>query len=148
MDVEGQEGFARTLNVSLSVYVPTDFQAARVALLLEPDQKAAGVKAEVRTDGKPTAVAVEMGGQGRWFWMTTDVSAGSHVLEFGLHLPVDMRGRVKISGWLRGNQLLVKKDLQLIFRADQSLSAPPEDVLPTSSQFKRLTYPIFEEVVP
>jgi hypothetical protein len=148
MQVEGQEGFARTLNISLSAYVPTDFQSARMALLLEPDQKAVGVTAEARMDGKSAAVAVEVGGQGLWYWMTTDVSAGSHTLEFGVHLPAQIRGRVKVSGWLRGKRLLAKKDLELRSRAGQTISAPPEDVLPTSSQFKRATYAVFEEVVP
>jgi hypothetical protein len=148
MHMEGQQGLARTLNISLSANIPSDFQVARMALLLEPDQKAVGVEAQARTDGKPAAVAVEMGGQGFWYWMTTDLSAGSHTLEFSLHLPLEMRGRVKISGWLRGKRLLVKKDIQLRSRAGQTLSAPPEDVLPTSSQFERETYPVFEEVVP
>jgi hypothetical protein len=165
IQVRGEEGSARSLNISLTVGVPTDFQDSRIAVLLEPWTKSSGMKAspeddvltpltseglkaEIHADGKPAAVAVRKGNEGLWYWFTTDVGAGSHALEFNVQLPAEMRGRTKISGWFRGNRLLGKKDLRLTFKAGQRLSVPPGDVLPASSQIERETYAIFEKVVP
>ncbi len=147
IQMEGQEGSARNLRLSLSVQLPADFQMSTVALLLEPAQKTPEVKAALLANGKPAAVTVNKGGQGLWYWFTTELGRGSHALEFNLQLPSEMRGGAKVSGWLRAKRPLVAEDLRLRFKPGQRLSPAPEDVLPASSQIERKTYAIFDEFI-
>jgi hypothetical protein len=142
---EGPQNDAKSLRVSLSVQIPADFEESRVSLLLQPEQKTAGVKAEVRIDGKAAEVAVRKSEGDLWYWFSSDLAAGHHTLDFDLHLPAGPQGRMRISGWLRAKRRLASKELRLKFKAGHELTAPAENLLPTACEMERNTYALFDE---
>ncbi len=130
--------------ISLTVNVPADFRSTTASLLVECPQPVE-VRVEALDNGGPASIATEEGGKGLWYWFAADLTSGPHALAFTLHLPPEMAGRIRLSGWLRARRQLLSKNLRLTFKPGNQLAAPPEDPLPTSSGIEKLTYALFAE---
>lgn len=146
--LESGEGTAQTLRVSLSVQIPADFQESKVAVLLEPVKEIAGIQVEGRMDGHPTATALKKGAEGSWYWFVTNVDPGTHNVDLGIHLPANIEGRARISGWLLAKRRLERRELRLSFKTSERLAPPPDNLLPASSEVERKTYALFDQQAP
>jgi len=135
LQTTGAAGQPRTIRASLSVQVPADYREARLAFLLEPEGEVLDVKADAADNARPIALTLENGGRGAWHWFFTNLAAGRHELELTFHVPA-APGEIHFSGWLLTRRALAAQDLHI--------SAPPEDLLPASSEVQRGTHSLVE----
>ena len=135
LQTTGAAGQPRTIRASLSVEVPADYREARLAFLLEPEGDVRDVKADATDNARPITVTLENGGRGAWHWFFTNLAAGRHELELTFHVPA-APGEIHFSGWLLTRRALAAQELHI--------SAPPEDLLPASSEVQRATHSLVE----
>jgi len=131
--------------VSLTVQIPTDSHAATFGLLLQSAQPLGEVRAQLRVNAKAVLLSSRKSGQGLWYWYGTKLGAGSHALEFMLHLPAGLPAPPRISGWLRVRRKLASRELVWKFKPGQQMDDFPSDPLPASSDTERKTYHVFDE---
>ena len=136
----------RTVRVSLTVQTPADFRETKAALLVEPAQPAK-VSAEARDNGKSVTLTTSTSDHNLWSWFIADLTPGSHALEFTLQFPAEATGEIKLSGWLRAKRALAGRELRLTMKPGERAPTQPESSLPVTSEFQRVTYPLFERFV-
>ncbi|MEJ2007711.1 MAG: alpha-galactosidase [Acidobacteriota bacterium] len=139
--VKGEQGTAKTWEISLSVDVPRDFSDSKFALLLEPPANLPGVTATARDHGVSLPVQVENGGHSQWYWFMLRLTPGKHDLAIDLNFPQRARGPVKLSGWLLAHRLLASRTLT--FTAGKATATLSHDLLPHHSQVQAETYALF-----
>jgi hypothetical protein len=110
----------------LNVSVPEDFGKAEVAVLLElngrrPHEKVPTFKMVV--NGVSRDAAVE-GGDGTWFWVTSDLEKGRNRIECSIRFAEKEKG--KVSFWLMGDrQLFSQKVGRIAGGEDRIVPAKP-----------------------
>jgi hypothetical protein len=130
--------------VSLTVQIPADSQVATLGLLLQSAQPLGEVQADLRDTAQPGSLVSRKSSLGLWCWFGTQLGAGSHALEFTLHLPAGQPARPAISGWLRVRRKLAARELVLKRKAGQERDVLAGDPLPAASAIERKTYKVFD----
>ena len=130
---------------SLTVDIPADSQASAFGFLFQSPQPSNGVAAELLVNNKPVTLATRKSGQGLWTWFGTELTPGSHALEFHIHLASQQAVQGNLSGWLRLRRKLVARDLVATLKPGQDTNVPTRDPLPALSGVERKTYRVFDE---
>ena len=136
---EGAAGEARTVHLSTTVQVPSDYRQVRFAVLLEPDQENRGVKADGADSGQPLLLSTENGNRGVWHWFYTNLPPGKHSVDLTVHIPASPAG-ARISAWLLTRRTLASKEMP-------TQAIPSPSLLPADSGIERATYSLIEETI-
>jgi hypothetical protein len=140
---EGAAGEARTVHLSTTVQVPSDYRQALFAVLLEPDQENRGVKADGTDFGQPLLLSTENGNRGVWHWFYANLPPGKHAVDLTVHIPASPGG-ARISAWLLTRRALAAA-IYSPMRDNERLPSP--SLLPAESNIERATYSLIEETI-
>ncbi|HXS93494.1 MAG TPA: hypothetical protein VN736_02750 [Candidatus Limnocylindrales bacterium] len=119
--------------IAVQVHVPPQFQQTRFAVLLEPDKEIRNVKATGSDNGKPAAVLTENGGRGLWHWFWIELAPGDH----DVRLAIDAAPG-HLSGWVLAKEKLSSREIA-------ATGALPQDLLPVSTDMRRVTVALFDK---